>query len=142
MTQQEFEKITGTEVTPSSFDYINRVYMAAGDIDKSTFCKDWLNEYVSESKIVSYLTMTVEEHEGTIKNLERQVKQDAECLQNFTDQMVDFLILQAEKWSATDLREKAIKLVGIREYLRRKIEYGFELWKADREALSQILKSE
>lgn len=54
--------------------------------------------------------------------------------------MIDFLIEQAEKWSASDLREKAIDLVGEKEYIRRKIEKGFNLWKADKEILIEILK--
>ena len=39
--------------------------------------------------------------------------------------MADFLIEQAEKWSASDLREKAIRMIGEREYLRRKIDSTF-----------------
>ena len=33
MQQKEFETRTGKEVTPASFDYANRVYMAAGEMD-------------------------------------------------------------------------------------------------------------
>lgn len=60
-------------------------------------------------------------------------------MRDFASQMADFLIIQAEKWSASDLREKAIKLVGEREYLRRKIEMGFDLRKADREIILPFL---
>lgn len=54
---------------------------------------------------------------------------------------IDFLIEQAEKWSASDLREKAIRMIGEREYLYRKIERGFNLWEADKVLLVELLKA-
>lgn len=54
--------------------------------------------------------------------------------------MVDFLIEQSEKWSASDLRDKAIEMVGKKEYLRRKVEKEFELWAVDKEILMEVLR--
>lgn len=141
MTQQEFEKLTGTEVCSSTYDYIQRVYMAAGNMEKKEFCEDWKDGYVSESKIVSYLTNEVEIYRATISNYENQLENDANSLKTLIDSFVDFLVYEAEHYSATALRDKAIKLVGVREYLRRKIVAGFELWKEDRETLDEILKT-
>lgn len=142
MTQQEFEARFGQEVTTECFDYANRVYMAARSLDKDEFCEDWKHQQVRDSDVVNSLTMEVEILEGTVKNLGRQVQAGEECLNTFRDQMVDFLILQAEKWSASDLREKAIKIVGIREYIYRRTEMKLGLWEADRVALLEILKKE
>lgn len=142
MTQQEFEARFGQEVTPECFDYANRVYMAAGDVDKDEFCKEWKNQHIRNSGLITALTMEVEFLQGTVKNMENQVRAEEECLNTFRSQMVDFLILQAEKWSATDLREKAIKIVGIKEYIYRRIEMKLGLWEADRLALLEILKKE
>lgn len=142
MQQKEFETLIGTEVSRDTFDYVNRVYMAAGDLDKQTFASDWQDSFVSESKIVSALTLEVETQQNAVRNLKRQVSMDQEALQNFTDSMVDFLIIQAEKWSASDLRDKAIKLVGIKEYIRRRMEMKLGLWESDRLALLEILKKE
>ncbi len=47
---------------------------------------------------------------------------------------------QAEKWSASDLREKAIAMIGEKEYLRRKIAKGYNLWDADKKLLDEILR--
>lgn len=140
MTQQEFETRFGQEVTPESFDYANRVYMAAGQMDKDDFCTEWKKQTIRESDIVNALTMEVENDRAMIKNLQRQVEKSDLCLQEFRDQMVDFLILQAEKWSASDLREKAIKIVGETEYIRRRLEMHLGLWEDDRKALVEILK--
>lgn len=54
--------------------------------------------------------------------------------------MADFLIEQSEKWSAGDLRDKVIEMVGKKEYLRRKIEKGFNLWEVDKEMLMEVLR--
>lgn len=140
MTQKEFETRFGQEVTPESFDYANRVYMAAGQMDKDDFCTEWKKQTIRESDIVNALTMEVENDRAMIKNLQRQVEKSDLCLQEFRDQMVDFLILQAEKWSASDLREKAIKIVGETEYIRRRLEMHLGLWEDDRKALVEILK--
>ena len=142
MTQQEFEARFGQEVTPECFDYANRVYMAAGNVDKDEFCKEWKNQHIRNSGLITVLTMEVEFLQGTVKNMENQVRAEEECLKTFRNQMVDFLILQAEKWSATDLREKAITIVGIKEYIYRRIEMKLGLWEADRLALLEILKKE
>ena len=138
MTQQEFETLNGWTPSSEAFDYINRVYMAAGEIDKQTFCKDY-DQKIHESKIVSYLTSEVELLQGTVKNYEHQVRADHDCLTRFQDSMVDFLVLQAEKLSASDLREKAIDMVGFREYMRRRLIFGFGLWESDRKELEKIL---
>ena len=140
MTQQEFETRFGQEVTPESFDYANRVYMAAGNLDKDQFCKEWKNQHIRNSDTVTALTMEVESCQATIKNLKRQIEKSDLCLEEFRDQMVDFLILQAEKWSASDLREKAIRIVGETEYIRRRLEMNLGLWEDDRKALVEILK--
>lgn len=132
MTQQEFEKRIGTEVSSDTFDYANRVYMAAGEMDKDTFCKDWRDQYVSESRIVSALTVEVEELTDALNNAKKCYEIAARGSRDVISQMADFLIIQAEKWSAFDLREKAIKLVGEKDYLRRKLEMKFDLWEADR----------
>ena len=140
MTQQEFETRFGQEVTPESFDYANRVYMAAGNLDKDEFCKEWKNQHIRNSDTVATLTIEVESCQATIKNLKRQIEKSDLCLEEFRDQMVDFLILQAEKWSASDLREKAIRIVGETEYIRRRLEMNLGLWEDDRKALVEILK--
>ena len=60
----------------------------------------------------------------------------------FNSSMADFLIEQAEATGSFALREKAIKLIGIKDFLRRKIDAGFALWEDDRKALAEILTAE
>jgi len=88
MTKQEFEERTGLTCLNSTFDFINRIYMAAGEQDKDTFCKEW-KEALSENKIVRELTETVEalkkelnEKMAAIANLGAALTDQAKQLDN------------------------------------------------------------
>ena len=145
MTKQEFETRTGLTLTSNEFDYVNRIYMAAGSLDKDSFCKEIKEDKkatLRTSDIVCTIVIENENQAETIRLQGEQLQREQENFKAYNDHMADFLILQAEKWSASDLREKAIKMVGIKEYLRRRIDFGFSLWEEDKKALTEILTAE
>ena len=145
MTKQEFETRTGLTLTSNEFDYVNRIYMAAGSLDEDSFCKEIKEDKKSTlrtSDIVCTLVMENENQAETIRLQGKQLQREQENFDAYNDDMADFLIRQAEKWSATDLREKAIKMLGIKEYLCRRIDFGFGLWEEDKKALTEILTAE
>ena len=133
MTQQEFESRTGMTVTAEEYAKIESLYMSAGNIDKDTFCKEY--KKVANSQMVQELQLNIRITENKVKNL--QIELDA--AKNRENDMANFLMEQAQKLGISDLREKAIELIGIKEYLRRKLASGTPLWDADREALKEIL---
>ena len=142
MTQQEFETRTGLTVTANQFDYIHRVYMAS-NFQKDEFCKEWKkNHSLATSNLVCDLVMEIETLRGSYETLQKEYTRACDGAKAEVSSMADFLILQAEKWGATDLREKAIKMVGVKEYLRRRIGFGFGLWEEDKKALTEILTAE
>lgn len=142
MTQQEFETRTGLQVSSKEFDYINRVYMAS-NFQKDKFCAEMKsNPMLRTSDLVCDLTMEIEASRSNYNDLQKLYDGAQKGAQIFNSQMADFLIEQADQTGALALREKAIKLIGIREFLRRKIEAGYELWSDDRKALSEILATE
>lgn len=102
------------------FIQIHEMYMST-DLDKDDFCKAWVHEKKLLAEIVKQTVRARELHQEK-------------------DRLADFLIAQAEKWSASDLREKAIEMLGDREYIRRKVTRGFNLWYDDRELINEILK--
>ena len=120
MLQQEFEERTGLKLSVEGYAEVEECYMKT-DLDKDAFCKLWI-ENPTALKEIERKTVSV-----------RELYEERKCLSNF-------LIDQAEKWSARDLREKAISMIGEREYLRRKIAKGYNLWEADKELLLDILK--
>lgn len=121
MTQQEFAERTGYTPTAEVYASIEKVYMNT-DLDKDTFCKAWKGNR----------TLLVEIEKQTILARELVAQRN---------QMVDFLIEQAEKYHASDLRGKAITMIGEKEYLSRKISMGYDLWDADKEVLIEVLKA-
>ena len=112
MTQKEFEERTGLKLTADNYIEVETCYMNT-DLDKDAFCKLWMKNPAALKEI----------EQKTV--LVRELYEERKCLANF-------LIEQAEKWSASDLREKAIAMIGEREYLRRKIAKGYNLFSADK----------
>lgn len=142
MTQQEFETRTGLTVTTNEYAYIQRVYMAS-NFQKDEFCKEWKkNHSLATSNLVCDLVMEIETLRGSYETLQKEYTRACDGAKQEVSSMADFLILQAEKWSASDLREKAIKMVGIKEYIRRRLNFGFGLWEEDKKALTEILTAE
>lgn len=142
MTQQEFETRTGLTVTTNEYAYIQRVYMAS-NFQKDEFCKEWKkNNSLATSNLVCDLVMEIETLRGSYETLQKEYTRACDGAKAEVSSMADFLILQAEKWSASDLREKAIKMVGIKEYIRRRLNFGFGLWEEDKKALTEILTAE
>jgi hypothetical protein len=120
MTQKEFEERTGLKLLADGYTEVEECYMNT-DLDKDAFCKLWM-ENPTALKEIERKTVLV-----------RELFEERKCLSNF-------LIAQAEKWSASDLREKAIAMIGEKEYLRRKIAKGYNLWDADKKLLDEILR--
>ena len=142
MTQQEFETLTGLTVTTNEYTYIERVYMAS-NLQKDEFCKEWKkNRSLAGSNLVCDLVMEIEALRGSYETLHKEYTRACDGFTQENSNMADFLIFQAENCSASDLREKAIKMLGIKEYLRRRIDFGFSLWEEDKKALTEILSAE
>ena len=88
MTQKEFEERTGKPVTAEVYANIEKVYMNT-NLDKDAFC----NAYIKSPQVLSEL----EKQTVLVRELFEERKM-----------MANFLIEQAQKWSASDLRERVI----------------------------------
>lgn len=135
MTQNEFEQRTNMNVTAEEYQKIEKLYMSAGNIDKDTFCKEY--KKVASSRIVTELHLQVRMLENQVESLKSDKKQMA----SDKDELIDFMIEQSEKYSSSELRQRAIELLGAKEYLRRKLERGYNLWELDRKLLVELLSN-
>lgn len=135
MTQNEFEQRTNMKVTAEEYQKIEKLYMSAGNIDKDTFCKEY--KKVASSRIVTELHLQVRMLENQVESLKSDKKQMA----SDKDELIDFMIEQSEKYSSSELRQRAIELLGAKEYLRRKLERGYNLWELDRQLLVELLSN-
>lgn len=126
MTQQEFEERTGRKVTGDEFERANSIYMAAGDIDKDRFCADYRKH--KDSEIIGVLFETAD-----------RLSDKLHVLSNEREETVDMLIDMTEEYTDNTIRQKVFKMIGEREYLRRKINKGYDLWRDERQILNDIL---
>lgn len=120
MLQKEFEERTGLKLKADGYAEVEECYMNT-DLDKDVFCELWIKNPTALKEIERKTVLV------------RELYEERKCLANF-------LIDQAEKWSASDLREKAIAMIGEKEYLKRKLARGYNLWDADKKLLDEILK--
>lgn len=104
MTRKEFNERTGLNVTEKDYGEVEQTYMNT-DIDKDLFCELWIKNPAALKEIERKTVLV------------RELFEERKILENF-------LIEQAEKCSSTDLRDRAISMLGEREYLRRKIGRG------------------
>lgn len=156
MTIKEFTQRTGFQPTNEYYhEVINPDYMKS-DLDKDAWCKQWKKNNGIQKAYDAIAEEVNEEYRQTL-NLEAEVKglksdisrvrDENQALHDDRRQRIDeriamasFLIEQSAKWSATDLREKAIEMIGKKAYILYKIEHNINLWEADKELLIEILK--
>ena len=158
MLQQEFEKIVGFTVTSDCYHkYIEPEY-GASKLDKDDWCKQWKKDHGIQ-RAYSWMAKRVEELEKSTKEMSQvfddnvakeqeinrlriELETVSNCLDARNKQLSDlniFMIEQSNAYSSTELRAKAIKLMGAKEYLRYKLANNLSLWEADRNMLIDII---
>ena len=148
MTQQEFETRTGISYAHGEFDdMVNPIYMAAGQMDKDAFCAEFKKHsaYLLNSRIVCELVAEVETLRTTLQNCEHEMNaietSRTAVIDDFAYTLIEIAASTKDLETRTKARTKAIKLIGIKEYIRRRIELCCELDKEDLIALrDEILK--
>lgn len=119
MTQQEFTDRTGIVPTTEEFARIHSIYMST-TLDKDQFCKDWKKH--SESAIIDG------QH---IMNVSKELQ--LEKLAKERDELVNFLLREAQAFGDAALKRKAIEMVGYADVIRRLFDLGLELWPGDKD---------
>ena len=155
MMINEFIERTGFK--PTEYYYhaeIEREYEAS-DMDKDKWCKQWLKNggiqkaYDAMCKDAAAHKLKVDAYEKRItflQNKEAELTEEVEALRddrveriNERMDLIEFLINSAEKWSATDIREKVIEMTGAKEYIRYKLEHDLNLWELDKELIMKLI---
>jgi hypothetical protein len=122
MNNQEFTERTGLTPTIEEYQTIEAIYMAAGEMDKDEFCKEY--KKCGNSRFVAELFRTA----CTLKGQYEERCNEIEDLHGQKNEMVDFLIDRAQAFSDKELLEKASVMVGQKEVIRRRIVKGHPLW--------------
>ena len=158
MLQQEFEKIVGFTVTSDCYHECIEPEYNASKLGKDEWCKQWKKDHGIQ-RAYSWMAKRVEELEKfteemgnvfadneakvqEIDDLKTSLESVSDSLASRNKQLSEllcFMIEQSNAYSSTELRAKAIELMGAKEYLRYKLANNLSLWEADRNLLIDII---
>ncbi len=141
MTKNEFEKLSRRLVTPDDYIYIENLYMAAGNMDKTEFCTEM-------GKMCAYDGATDQlELRPCLKEIGRKVGAMGTELSFLKKrwnekrhELAKFLVGKACTYKDTDFYWQAVTLVGQKEVVCIKLEMDLPLWDEDKEYIKNNLK--
>ena len=158
MLQQEFEERVGFTVTSDCYYKCIEPEYNASKLGKDEWCKQWKKDHGIQ-RAYSWMAKRVEELEKfteemgnvfadneakvqEIDDLKTSLESVSDSLASRNKQLSEllcFMIEQSNAYSSTELRAKAIELMGAKEYLRYKLANNLSLWEADRNMLIDII---
>ena len=127
MQKQEFTQRTKIELTDEEFKGVELMYLEAGNMDKDEFCKDYKKH--KDSTLLA-----------TFYRQSNNLKEKLDVMREERSQIVDFLLNISERYPDKDLHNWAIKLVGHKNVIKRKLDGGLTLWDVDREYIKDNLQ--
>ena len=136
MTKQEFEARTGLKVSSEDYARIEKMYMAAGNMDKDMFCAEY--KKVGTSVLVTELFRQVLVLKGQLE--ERNNELD-DATQRRAD-VAGFLVGKAavhKDDDGEDFYRVALRIAGRNACVRTKLEYGYPLNGEDISFLKSLL---
>lgn len=165
MTLQEFTDRTGFHPTEDYYHCVIEEEYYRSKLDKDAWCKQWkkeggiqraYNELAAEHRNLFEFNLELNSKETKLNNCIEELDKDLkECRKTLgqakidldkanaaQDGMAAFLIEQSCKWSAPDLRDKTIEMIGAKAYLAYKIENNLSLWDEDRQLLIETLNKD
>lgn len=127
MTKLEFTQRTGIELTDAEYKNVETMYLEAGNMDKDDFCKDYKKH--KDSTLL-----------GVFFGQAERLKDKLDVMREERSQTVDFLLKMAQTTGAIELLNQAIKLVGHKDVIRRKIRLGLAFWDPDFEYIKENIQ--
>ena len=158
MLQSEFEERVGFTVTSDYYHECIEPEYNASKLGKDEWCKQWKKDHGIQ-RAYSWMAKRVEELEKfteemgnvfadneakvqEIDDLKTSLESVSDSLASRNKQLSEllcFMIEQSNAYGSTELRAKAIELMGAKEYLRYKLANNLTLWEADRNLLIDII---
>lgn len=111
MTQKEFETLTGKSVTTSQYGMIERIYMAAENLDKIKFCQEWKKAKFETFETIADMTERIEKQEVAIQQYRHTAEQERE-IKDLRIRELQEAKAEAKKWYSmlTDSRIENVQL--------------------------------
>ena len=158
MLQSEFEERVNFTVTADCYNQFIEPEYNVSKLEKDEWCKKWKKDqgiqraYSWMAKKVEALSKCYDDASKKLADYDAKVKEinllkdeaqvNADTLADRNKQISDlcaFLIEQSQTIGSTDLRNKAIQLMGAKDYLRYKLVHDMPLWEADRNLLIDFI---
>ena len=129
MTKQEFIDRTKMHPTDEEFAHqINVMYNASGEnIDKDTFCADYKKHHDSILLNVFYERCFRLSDKLDVFRAEKKA-------------YVTFLLQKAQEYKDYDMYQQAVRMVGMAQVIKRKLELNLELWAEDKDYIIDNIK--
>lgn len=127
MTHAEFENLTGKKIDADVYrSIVEPAYMASSYTDKEKFAIAW--DTTGHFGIINDLTKQADRYDAALRKMSKERRDMGYYLANLAD-----------KCSSSDLREKAIEILGEKEYLIYKLKKGYIFLEADRALLIDLI---
>lgn len=140
MTQKEFEDRTHRVVKQEDYYLIENLYMAAGDMNKDDFCREFKSmcayDASNDEIELRQCLREIGKHIGSINAQNSTLKMD---MKTRNDELADFLIGKSRAYNDTDFRTEAVRLVGEKEVVLRTVRMGLPLWEEDKQFIESYL---
>lgn len=133
MTKKEFEERTGLKTDADEYADIERMYMAAGEMDKDDFCRCW--RQTGKNPLTQVLFRQAEVLKGQLAERNNEL----EDMQQRKVELAEFLIGKACAYEDTDFYREAVKLVGQRAVVMMKMNMDLPLWEEDKKFVMEVL---
>ena len=127
MTRQEFNDRTGYTLDEEQYREVEAMYIAAGNMDKDVFCKDY-KKHNDSALVAEFYNQSI----ALMEKYQRCRKIERET--------AEFLIGKAHAYNDTDLRKAAIRLIGEQGVVLITIAMGLPLFEEDAEYLQNNIQ--
>lgn len=135
MTQKEFEDLTGLKVEAEEYAAINSMYMLAGEMDKTEFCKRW--RQTGKNPLTQSLAETGRVLQSQLEKRQQELKEIKERERD----LAHSLLKSAYDYRDSYFRFQAVELIGEREVVRLTLEKGYQpLFQEDRRFLMSMME--
>lgn len=136
MTKQEFEARTGMKTNSEDYARIEKMYMAAGNMDKDLFCAEY--EKVGTSVLVAELFRQVIVLKGQLEERNNELDDAAQRRADVAEFLVGKAAVHKDD-DGEDFYRVALRIAGRNACVRTKLEYGYPLNGEDISFLKSLL---
>lgn len=136
MTKQEFEARTGMKTNSEDYARIEKMYMAAGNMDKDLFCAEY--KKVGTSVLVAELFRQVIVLKGQLEERNNELDDAAQRRADVAEFLVGKAAVHKDD-DGEDFYRVALRIAGRNACMRTKLEYGYPLNGEDISFLKSLL---